>query len=374
MTQQASTADPASGGTRPEGARHPALRTRATELFGVEYPIVQTGMGYVSDAGLTAATANAGGLGILSAGLLSYEELAQAIDTVQSLTDRPFGVNIRADQPDVVKRVDLLIRRKVKVASFALAPREDLIKRCKDGGLVVMPSTGARRHVEKVAAWGADAVIVQGGEGGGHTGQIPTSLLLPQARDAADIVVLGAGGFFDGRGLVAALAYGADGIAMGTRFLLTSDSPVAQAVKEEYLTKSVDDTVLTRQIDGVPQRVVRGRTIDQLERGSALGRLLRAVRNAVAFQKMSGTPWSDIVREGLAMKKRHDLSWSQVVMAANAPMLYRTALLDGRPDIGVMATGQVVGLIDDLPSCRELISRIVAEATEILERLEHGGR
>src|SRR4051812_2122520 len=142
---------------------HPALRTRATELFGVDLPVVQTGMGYVSDARLTAATANAGGLGILSAGLLSYEELAREIDAVRSLTDRPFGVNVRADQPDVVKRVDLMIRKKVKVASFALAPREDLIKRCKDGGLVVMPSPGTRRHVEKVAAWGADAVIVQGG-------------------------------------------------------------------------------------------------------------------------------------------------------------------------------------------------------------------
>ncbi|WP_141576586.1 nitronate monooxygenase family protein [Actinomadura sp. WMMA1423] len=374
MAQQPDTLAARSGSNAAGRRRHPALQTRATELFGVEYPIVQTGMGYVSDARLTAATAEAGGLGVLSAGLLSYEELFQAVDTVQSLTDRPFGVNIRADQPDVVKRVDLLIRKKVKVASFALAPREDLIKRCKDGGLVVMPSTGARRHVEKVAAWGADAVIVQGGEGGGHTGQVPTSLLLPQARDAADIVVLGAGGFFDGRGLVSALAYGADGIAMGTRFLLTADSPVAQAVKEEYLRRGVEDTVLTLQIDGVPQRVVRGRTIDRLERGTAPGRLLRAAGNAVAFQRLSKTPWKDIVREGLAMKRHHGLTWSQVVMAANAPMLYRTALLDGRPDIGVMATGQVVGLIDDLPSCRELIARIVDQAVEVLERLEGGGR
>lgn len=375
MAQQPATASPTPDENGPGTRRHPALRTRATELFGVEYPIVQTGMGYVSDARLTAATAEAGGLGVLSAGLLSYEELARAVDTVRSLTDRPFGVNLRADQPDVVKRVDLLIREKVKVASFALAPREDLIKRCKDGGLVVMPSTGARRHVEKVAAWGADAVVVQGGEGGGHTGQVPTSLLLPQARDAADdIVVLGAGGYFDGRGLVSALAYGADGIAMGTRFLLTTDSPVAQAVKEEYLRRGVDDTVLTLQIDGVPQRVVRGRTIDRLERSTAPGRLLRAAGNAVAFQRMSGTPWKEIVREGLAMKRNHGLSWSQVVMAANAPMLYRTALLDGRPDIGVMATGQVVGLIDDLPSCRELIARIVDEAVDVLERLERGGR
>ncbi|GIH68095.1 NAD(P)H-dependent flavin oxidoreductase [Sphaerimonospora thailandensis] len=345
------------------------LHTRACELFGVKYPIVQTGMGYVSDPALTAATANAGGLGILSAGLLSYEELVTAIETIQAKTDNPFGVNIRADQPDVERRIDLLISTGVKVASFALAPRQDLIAKCKDAGLVVVPSIGARRHAEKVAAWGVDAVIVQGGEGGGHTGGVPTSLLLPQVVDAVDIPVIGAGGFFDGRGLVAALSYGAAGIAMGTRFLLTTDSPVAQAVKEVYLSKTVNDTVLTTEVDGVPQRVLRAGTIDRLLRTSGPGRLLRAARNGVAFQKISGTRWSDIIREGLAMKKSRDLTWSQVVMAANAPMLYRAALLEGRPDIGVMATGQVVGLIDDLPSCRELIDRIMAEAEDVLRRL-----
>jgi NAD(P)H-dependent flavin oxidoreductase YrpB (nitropropane dioxygenase family) len=345
------------------------LRTRICELFGVRYPIVQTGMGYVSDARLTAATANAGGLGILSAGLLSYEELAAAIDDVRSRTDRPFGVNLRADQPDVERRIDLLISAGVRVASFALAPRQDLIARCKDAGLVVVPSIGARRHAEKVAAWGVDAVIVQGGEGGGHTGGVPTSLLLPQVVDAVDIPVIGAGGFFDGRGLVAALAYGASGIAMGTRFLLTTDSPVAPAVKEVYLAKTVNDTVLTREVDGVPQRVLRAGTIEQLERSTGVGRLLRAARNAVAFRKLSGSRWSDMIREGLAMRKSRELTWSQVVMAANAPMLYRAALLEGRTDVGVMATGQVVGLIDDLPSCQELIDRIIAEATEVLRRL-----
>ncbi|MGZ4523434.1 MAG: NAD(P)H-dependent flavin oxidoreductase [Mycobacteriaceae bacterium] len=348
---------------------HPALSTRATELFGVQYPIVQTGMGWVSDAHLTAATASAGGLGIIAGGAMSYEELAAAISGVQELTEKPFGVNLRADSADISKRIDLVIRAGVKVASFALAPKQDLIGRLKDAGLVVMPSIGARRHAEKVAAWGADAVLVQGGEGGGHTGNVPTSLLLPQVVDAVDIPVIAAGGYFDGRGLVSALAYGAEGIAMGTRFLLTSDSPVASSVKDVYLSKTVNDTVLTLQIDGVPQRVLRGGTIDAIESSSGARRMARSLRNALAFQKLSGTPWSDIVREGLAMKKSHDLSWSQVVMAANAPMLYRSALVEGRTDLGVMATGQVVGLIDDTPSCQELIQRIVTEADAVLNRL-----
>jgi len=348
---------------------HPALRTRATELFGVEHPIVQTGMGNVSDAGLTAATANAGGLGILAAGLLSFEELKAAIDQIQAATDKPFGVNVRANQPDVHKRIDLMISAGVKVASFALAPKQDLIAKCKDAGLVVMPSIGAVRHAEKVAQWGADAVIVQGGEGGGHTGQIPTSLLLPQVVDATDLVVIGAGGYFDGRGLVAALAYGADGIAMGTRFMLTSDSPVAQAVKDVYLSKSVNDTVLTNEVDGIPQRVLRVGPIAEIEKSRPAARMLRAASNARKFQKLSGDRWSDMVREGLAMRKHEDLTWSQVVMAANAPMLYRAALVEGNAEDGVMATGQVVGMIDDLPSCDALISRIVHEAGDVLRRL-----
>jgi NAD(P)H-dependent flavin oxidoreductase YrpB (nitropropane dioxygenase family) len=351
---------------------HPALRTRVTELFGIDYPVVQTGMAYVSDARLTAATSAAGGLGIIGGALMSYAELSKAIDDVKALTGKPFGVNLRANQPDVEQRIDLLIRAGVKVASFALAPRRDLIARCKDGGLVVVPSVGAVRHAEKVKAWGADAVVVQGAEGGGHTGVVPTSLLLPQVAGAVDIAVIGAGGFFDGRGLVAALAYGAAGIAMGTRFLLTRESPVADAVKRLYLTKKVTDTVVTSEIDGVPQRLLNAGQAGKVRATTAPRRLARAVRSAVLFHRITGTSWPDLIREGIDMKRNHDLRWTQVIMAANAPVLYRSVLLDGRTDIGVSASGQVVGLIDDIPSCQQLVDRIVREASDVLARL--GGR
>ncbi|MCU1594010.1 MAG: 2-nitropropane dioxygenase [Frankiales bacterium] len=345
------------------------MKTRATELFGVEHPIVQTGMGWVSGPALTAATANAGGLGILAAAVMSYDELALAITETKARTTKPFGVNLRADSPEVVQCIELMAREGVKVASFALAPKQDLIKRCKDHGMVVMPSIGAKRHAEKVAEWGVDAVIVQGGEGGGHTGQVPTTVLLPQVVDAVDIPVIAAGGFFDGRGLVAALAYGAEGIAMGTRFLLTSDSLVGDAVKQVYLSKGVAETVVTTEVDGVPHRVLRTEFVEELLKSRALGRLTRATKNAIAFQKLSGTPWKDVVTEGLAMRKSAELSLSQLVMAANTPMLLKAAMVDGRPDLGVMASGQVVGLIDDLPSCAELIERIMNEAEATLKRL-----
>src|SRR3954453_22236574 len=256
------------------------METALTRLVGVRHPIVQTGMGWVAGPRLVAATANAGGLGILASATMDFGQLKVAIaETRERSAGKPFGVNLRSDSPDAGERVRLLIREGVKVASFAQAPKPDLIRELKDGGVVVIPSIGAKRHAEKVAEWGVDAVLVQGGEGGGHTGQVPTSLLLPQVVDAVDVPVVAAGGFFDGRGLVAALAYGAAGIAMGTRFLLTSDSRVPDAVKQHYLGKTVTDTVVTKQGDGVPPRVLRSALVDRLESGHAPGRFAGAARN-----------------------------------------------------------------------------------------------
>jgi NAD(P)H-dependent flavin oxidoreductase YrpB (nitropropane dioxygenase family) len=232
-----------------------------------------------------------------------------------------------------------------------------------------VPSIGARRHAEKVAAWGVDAVIVQGGEGGGHTGAVATTLLLPQVVDAVDLPVIAAGGFFDGRGLVAALAYGAAGVAMGTRFLLTQESTVPDSVKQYYLGRTVTDTVVTARIDGVPHRVLRTDFVDELEKSSAVTSLPRALRNAVAFKKMSGTSWRGMLREGRAMKKESDLKWSQVVLAANTPMLLRAGLVEGRLDAGVLSSGQASGVIDDLPTVADLIARIMGEAQDTLKRL-----
>jgi NAD(P)H-dependent flavin oxidoreductase YrpB (nitropropane dioxygenase family) len=364
----------ASAGARASGASGSPILTRLTELAGIRYPIVQTGMGFVAGARLAAATSRAGGLGIIGSATMTLDELRAAVTAVRERTDAPFGVNLRADAPDAADRVELMIAERVRVASFALAPRQDMIKRLKDAGVIVIPSVGARRHAEKVAQWGADAVVVQGGEGGGHTGPIPTSLLLPQVVSAVDIPVVAAGGFFDGRGLVAALAYGAEGIAMGTRFLLTSDSPVADEVKHVYLSKTLTDTVVTTRVDGVPHRVLRSALIDRLERSGQVSGLARAVANAARFRKLSGLSWPAVIRQGQAMRHGTDLSWSQVLMAANTPMLLKAAMVDGRPDLGVMAAGQVVGLIEDLPSCAELIDRIMAEAAESLARLSATGR
>ncbi|WP_328366442.1 nitronate monooxygenase [Streptomyces sp. NBC_00445] len=345
------------------------MDTALTRLVGVRHPIVQTGMGWVAGPRLVSATANAGGLGILASATMTTDRLREAIREVTSRTTAPFGVNLRADASDAGDRARILIEEGVRVASFALAPSPELIGTLKDAGVVVIPTVGARRHAEKVAAWGADAVIVQGGEGGGHTGEVATTVLLPQVVDAVRIPVVAAGGFFDGRGLVAALAYGAAGVAMGTRFLLTSDSTVPDAVKARYLTASVRDVTVTRAVDGLPHRMLRTNLVDSLENSGRTRTLLRAMSHAARFRKLSGISWPTMLRDGLALKHGKNLSWSQVLLAANTPMLLRASMVDGRTDLGVMASGQVAGVIDDLPTCAELIDRIMKEAEETRERL-----
>ena len=158
---------------------------------------------------------------------------------------------------------------------------------------------------------------------------------------------------------------------MGTRFLLTSDSAVPDSVKAYYLSKSVTDTVVSTQVDGVPHRVLRTELVDELEstRGK-LWSLPRAMLNALRYQKLSGVPLLTMLKEGLAMRKSMDLTWTQMLMAANTPMLLKMSLVDGKVESGVMASGQVVGLIDDLPTCKELIDRTIAEAEKVLENLE----
>ncbi len=212
-------------------------------------------MGWVAGPRLVAATCEAGALGVLASATMTLDELARAIAEVRSRTRAPFGVNLRTDVADVDERIELMIETGATVASFAQAPNPALVARCKEAGLFVMPTVGARRHAEKVAEWGVDAVIAQGAEGGGHTGAVPTTLLLPQVVDAVGdrVLVLGAGGFFSGRGLVAALAYGASGVAMGTRFLLSAESRVPDVVKDVYLGTAVTGTVVTTKVDGAPR-------------------------------------------------------------------------------------------------------------------------
>ena len=350
---------------------HPALQTRFCEMVGVRYPVVQTGMGWVAGSSLVTATAKAGGLGILASATMTLEQLTEQIAEVRAETDAPFGVNMRTDVADVEERIAVMLDAGVKVASFAQAPRPDLVAYCRDKGLVVMPTVGARRHAEKMAGIGVSAVIAQGAEGGGHTGVVPTSLLTPDVAQAVgeQIPVISAGGWSSGAGLVAAIALGADGIAMGTRFLLTTDSRVPDEVKAQYLATPVTGTVVSTRIDGAPQRVIRTELVEHLEGSSWLSNLPRSLRSAHQFRKETGDSLLSLAKEGTAMKKGNELTWPQVVMAANAPVMTKAGLVDGRTDVGVLPTGQVTGVITELPSVAELMARIITEANTTLARL-----
>ncbi len=352
------------------------LRTPLTELTGVRHPVVQTGMGWVAGPRLVSGTANAGGLGILASATMSHAELEQAIIEVKGRTDQPFGVNLRADAADAPARCDLLIEYGVKVASFALAPKPELIAKLKEHDIVVIPSVGLPKHAVKVAGWGADAVMIQGGEGGGHTGSVPTSLLLPTVLDAVrdsghDIPVIAAGGYFDGRGLAAALSYGAAGIGMGTRFLLTEDSSVPEAVKRLYLGYDLNGTVVTDKVDGMPHRMLRTPLVEEIEESSRLKRLTPTLKRTLEFKRDSGMSWREIAVDGRAMRKAQGRSLAQMTLAANTPTMLKAGLVEGDTGAGVLAAGQVVGVLDDLPTCLELIERVVTQAVEELTRA-HG--
>jgi NAD(P)H-dependent flavin oxidoreductase YrpB (nitropropane dioxygenase family) len=346
-----------------------ALHTKLCELLGIEYPILQTGMGWVATPPLVAAASNAGAIGFLAAATIRPEEVDREIEKVKALTDKPFGVNFLMDAPGADVISDAIIRHGIKAAGYNRAPSGELIKKLKDAGVVCIPTCGAVKHAVKAQQLGADAIIMQGGEGGGHTGVVPTSLLTPATVDAVDVPVIAAGGFRDGRGLVAALAFGAAGVAMGTRFLMTAESPVPSATTDRYLAAAVTDVIVTSQVDGMPQRVVMNELVQELETSGPFRLLTGALKSALEFRKVSGASIPDLLHSALSMRKHERLTRSQMIMAANAPMLAKKAMDEGDPVHGYLPSGTVAGVIDDMPTCEELVKRIINEAERTLAAL-----
>jgi len=348
------------------------LSTRLTEKLGCRYPIVQTAMGWVADPRLVAASCNAGGFGFLAGATIPPNEIERDILSIKALTDKPFGVNFHMYQPNAADIVDLVIRHGVRAVSYSRSPGASMIAKLKDAGVVCMPTVGLPKHALKAVELGADVVTVQGGEGGGHTGAIPTTLLLPQVVDAVGdkVPVVAAGGFKDGRGLVAALAFGADGIAMGTRFLLTTDSPVPAATLQRYLDCR-DPGVIIRStaMDGLPQRMIMNEVLTELEKAGPLKKLLLAMRSGLAFRRHTGASLLGLLKSAIAMQRDDGLTLAQAIMSANAPMIIQRAMVDGQPGQGVLPSGQVAGVIDELVSCEQLINDIVAEAEQRLTAL-----
>ncbi|MFT4054830.1 MAG: nitronate monooxygenase [Novosphingobium sp.] len=347
------------------------LHTVLVERLGCRWPIIQTAMGWVAEPSLVIGSSNAGAFGFLGAAVMTPDEARAKLLEVRRGTDRPFGVNFHSFQPGADQIVELILanREQVRAVSFGRGPNAKMIGRFKDAGILCVPTVGAVKHAKKMVELGVDMINVQGGEGGGHTGSVPTTVLLPQVLDTVKVPVIASGGFADGRGLAAAMAFGAVGIAMGTRFLLTKESPVPDSAKAAYLAASTDGIVVTTKLDGIPQRMVRTSLMDRIEKSGSLGMWLRAIEAGMAMKRQTGASWLDFIKSARGMTAHGAMPVKQAMMAATMPMLIQKAVVEGDIEHGIMATGVVGGRIGEIPSCRDLVERIVAEAHERLGAL-----
>lgn len=347
------------------------LHTPLTEALGCRVPVIQTAMGWIATSQLVAATSNAGAFGFLAAAVMSPKEVTEEISRLRDLTPHPFGVNFHSFQPGAAEIVDIIIANKdrVRAVSFGRGPDSKMIGRFKDAGILCIPTVGAVKHAQKMAELGCDMVTVQGGEGGGHTGSVPTTVLLPQVLDAVNIPVVAAGGFADGRGLAAALAYGAVGIAMGTRFMMTSDSPVPAGPKTAYVKAGTGDIVVSTKVDGIPQRMILNPLLRRIESSGTIAMWLRAIEAGLEMKRQTGMSWGDVLRAARGMTVHGEMPLTQAMMAAAAPMMIQRAVVSGDAENGLMATGMVAGRLADLPSCQQLVDSIMAEADARLSAL-----
>ena len=281
---------------------------------------------------------------------------------MKSLTGQPFGINFHMFQANAAQVIDLTIKHRLRAVSYGRGPDAKTIGRFKQAGVLCMPTVGALKHAQKAVELGADIITVQGAEGGGHTGSVPTTLLLPQVLDAVKVPVVAAGGFYNGRGLAGALAFGAAGIAMGTRFLMTAESPVPRETLQRYL--DVNDPAKIRAstaVDGMPQRMIDNPYLLSLERGGLLRRLFVALASAWSWRAQTGMTVAQMLSTALKALGEGD-SAIQTMMAANAPVLIQRAMVQGRPDEGVLPSGQAASAITALPTVADLIAGIVRDA------------
>lgn len=340
------------------------MKTRITELFEIEYPILLSGMSWISVPEIVAAVSNAGGLGILATGPLSPDETRQSIREVRKLTDKPFGVNASLMLPGGSENAKVLLEEKVPVVNFALGKGDWLVKEAHAyGGKVIATVTNAR-HAKSAQDYGTDAVIATGNEAAGHGEAVTSLLLIPSLADALEIPVIAAGGFTDGRGLAAALALGAEAIAMGTRFMNTKESAVHEHIKRLSIEKDVYDTLYSRRFDGLWCRVMEERGAQKmLKRGLNLP---AAFFNARGIAKQMRLPFLKLFIGVIASGWKNAI---QLAYFANAYKALHIATEEGNVERGIIPVGQGVGLIHDEPTVSELIERLVEEVRMVKERV-----
>lgn len=347
------------------------LDTALTRRLGCRLPVIQTAMGWIATPALVAATSNGGAFGFLAGAVMKPAELGEAIARLKDMTPHDFGVNFHSFQPGAAEVVDIIIANadRVRAVSFGRGPDAKMIGRFGDVGILCIPTVGAVKHAEKMVQLGCEMVTVQGGEGGGHTGAVPTTVLLPQVLDAVGVPVVAAGGFGDGRGLAAALAYGACGIAMGTRFLMTAESPVPPAPKAAYVRAGTGDIAVSRKVDGIPQRMILNPLLKRIEASGRIAMWKRAAEAGLEMKRQTGMSWGEVLAAARNMTSHGEMPLAQAMMAAAAPMMIQRAVVAGDADNGLMATGVVAGRLADLPPSADLLRSIEIDARDRLAAL-----
>ena len=340
------------------------MKTRLTEMVGIKYPIVLSGMSWISVPEMVAAVSNAGGLGILATGPLSAEQTRNAVRKIRTLTDKPFGANASLMFPGAAENAKVLLQEQVPVINFALGKGDWIVKEAHKYGGKVFATVVNVRHARRAEDFGTDAVIATGQEAAAHGEDVTSLVLIPHLAENLTIPVIGAGGFADGRGLAAALALGASGVAMGTRLMTTKESPLHENYKRFTMEKDVYDTLFSKRFDGIWCRVMK---TDAAERAIKRGLNIPAsFVNSKDIARQLNLPYFKVLAGVLASGFKNAI---QMAYLANAFRMIRLATEEGDLQTGVLPVGQATGLIHDVPTVKEVVERIVAEAKQVQQDL-----
>jgi len=339
------------------------MRTRITELFGIDKPLICPGMSYIAVPELVAAVGNAGGLGILASGPWTAEQTRAAIRRVRELSDKPFGVGVTLLMPGAAENAKVALEEKVPVINFSLGKGDWIVEGAHRYGGKVIATVTTEKHARAAEKIGADALLVTGHEAAAHGGAVTSLTLIPAVRDAVSLPIIAAGGFADGRGLLAALALGADAVAMGTRLASTRESPVHAATKGMIVSKSVNDTIYNANFDGIPCRIMDTPTAQRKSRRPLT--LVEAVPRAMLAARRIGMPFYKVLAGALAQPA----AIKQLAQFGAATESIRLAIEEGDHSRGVQLIGQAQGLIKDIPSVGDLFERVLLEAEQVRGRL-----
>jgi len=342
------------------------IKTLMTEMFGIQYPIMLAGMNWISTPKLVAAVCNAGGLGTLAIAQYSPEDTRKQIRQIRELTNKPFMINQPLHRGWAKENIQAAIEEKVPFINYSLGKPWFTDQVHAYGGKVV-GTIAIAKHAARAAELGCDALIVTGNEAAAHGADATSLVLIPFVTSIVKIPVIAAGGFYDGRGLAAALSLGAAGISMGTRFILTQESGVHDNFKQLCLKATEQDTLYSSAFDGMPGRALKTSIAEKIARGDSFS-LLKAIPSALEIKKILKQNWWQFLGTAWKMMAGEGGDLVQMARLANGTMRHQKAIYEGDTKEGFMFVGQVTGPIRDLPTVKELIDRMMVEAEAVLQK------